>query len=143
MFARVIRAAVAYFAVVFAAGFALGAMRVAWLVPSVGERVAELAEIPLMLVVSALAARWAVRRFLAPAVAWQCIAAGCLALALLLCLELTLVLALRGLTFAAYLASRDPVSGTAYLVSLALFALMPALWLPFEARSQRSAGVRR
>jgi len=28
-------------------------------------------------------------------------------------------------------------------MSLALFALMPALWLPFEARSQRSAGVRR
>jgi len=34
MFARVIRAAAAYFAVVFAAGFAFGAMRVAWLVPS-------------------------------------------------------------------------------------------------------------
>jgi hypothetical protein len=141
MFARVIRAGVAYFAVVFAAGFALGAMRVAWLVPAVGERVAELAEIPLMLVVSALAARWVLRRFLSPAAAWPRIAAGCLALALLLSLELTLVLALRGLTFAAYLASRDPVSGTAYLASLALFALMPALWLPFEARPRRSAGT--
>jgi hypothetical protein len=143
MFARVIRASVAYFAVVFAAGFALGAMRVAWLVPAVGERVAELAEIPLMLVVSALAARWVLRRFLSPAAAWPRIAAGCLALALLLSLELTFVLSLRGLTFAAYLASRDPVSGTAYLLSLVLFALMPALWLPFEARSRRSAGTRR
>ena len=60
-----------------------------------------------------------------PATAWLRIAAGCLALALLLSLELTVVLALRGLTLATYLASRDPVAGAAYLLSLALFAVCP------------------
>jgi hypothetical protein len=41
--------------------------------------------------------------------------------------ELTLVLALRGLTIRQYLSSRDPVSGTAYYVSLGVFALLPLI----------------
>ena len=51
MFAGVLRAAAAYFAVTFAAGFALGTIRVAWLVPVVGERAAELMEMPVMVAV--------------------------------------------------------------------------------------------
>ena len=48
------------------------------------------------------------------------------ALAWLLLAESCLVLA-QGMTMAEYVASRDPVSGTAYLLSLALFAAMPLL----------------
>jgi hypothetical protein len=46
------------------------------------------------------------------------------ALGFLLVAELTLVLWLRGLTFAEYFRSRDPIPGTVYLVMLAVFALM-------------------
>jgi hypothetical protein len=124
---RVIRAAVAYFAVVFAAGFAFGVVRVGWVVPAIGERAAELAEMPLILAVVVLAARWVARKFHLPGSVPVRLAVGALALVLLLSLELTVVLALRGMSFAQYLDSRDPISGGAYLASLLLFGLMPAL----------------
>jgi type IV secretory pathway TrbD component len=52
---------------------------------------------------------------------------GCVALGLLLIAEFTLVLWLRGLSISQYLASRDPVSGTACYVMLGVFAIMPVL----------------
>lgn len=133
-----IRAGLAYFSVVFATGFALGTLRVLWLVPRLGERLAELAETPLMLLVSLLAARWVVRRFAVPDASMPRLQVGLLALALLVCCELTVVLAIRGLTFTEYLETRDPVSGTVYLASLALFAVLPAL----VGREERAAGNR-
>jgi hypothetical protein len=48
------------------------------------------------------------------------------ALALLLCAELAVVFFARGQTLGDYLASRDPVSGSAYAIALLLFAAMPA-----------------
>src|SRR5262245_56776337 len=65
---RVRKAGALYFAVVFETGFVLGPIRVPWVVPRVGIRAAELMEMPVMLVVVVLAARWIVRRF-APAAA--------------------------------------------------------------------------
>lgn len=52
---------------------------------------------------------------------------GLVGLLLLLAAELCLALQLGGVLPAEYVASRDPVSGTAYALSLVLFALMPAL----------------
>ena len=52
------KAGVLYFALVFAAGFALGTMRTLWVMPRLGARTAELIEQPVMLGVSILAARW-------------------------------------------------------------------------------------
>ena len=118
--------ALAYVALVFAAGFALGTLRVLLLVPRVGERNAELLEMPLMFVVVVLAARFVVRRF--PAARRSAYAvSGILALTLLLALEFSLVLGVRGLTIAEYFASRDPVSGGTYAIMLVVFAAMP--WL--------------
>jgi len=54
---EVLRVCVVYFAVVFAAGFAFGAIRVTWLVPRLGEGAAELLETPLMIMESFLTAR--------------------------------------------------------------------------------------
>jgi len=134
---RLLPAGITYFALVFAAGFALGVVRVGWLVARIGERNAELLEMPLMLVVVFLAARWVVRRFRLPQAAGPRLGAGILALALLLACELTVVLTLRGLTLGEYLASRDPLAGSVYAVSLLLFALMPALLLLGGARPRR------
>ena len=124
---RALKAGTAYFLWVFAAGFVLGVLRELWLTPWLGTRVAELAEMPLMLVVVVLAARWTVHRFTLPASMPARWGVGLLAVGWLLLAEIALVLGLRGMTLADYLAGRDPVAGTAYLLSLLLMAAMP--WL--------------
>ncbi len=124
---RTVVAGLSYFACAFGAGFALGAIRVPLLVPRLGVRVAELIEMPLMLAVIVLAARWTVRRFALPPTLAARLGMGALALALLLGAEFTLVLWLQGLTLSTYLASRDPVSGSVYALMLIVFAAMPLM----------------
>lgn len=118
-------AALSYFAIVFGAGFVLGAIRVPLLVPRLGVRMAELIEMPVMGVIIVLAARFIVRRFQLPTTAAVRLAVGGAALALLVAAELLLTVALQGQTVSAYIASRDPVSGSVYLLMLGVFALMP------------------
>jgi hypothetical protein len=50
---------------------------------------------------------------------------GFLAFVLLLAAEFGLVLQIRGLSIAEYVAGRDPVSGTVYYMMLGVFAVMP------------------
>ena len=114
-----------YFAVVFAAGFVFGAVRVFWLVPRLGIRVAELTELPWMLVVVLFAARWVNRRFLIARDQSARLSVGVMALALLLLAELAVGVMLGGLAPAQVFLNHDPVSGTAYYLSLCVFALMP------------------
>jgi hypothetical protein len=124
---RLLKFGVIYFALVFGAGFILGPIRVLWLVPRMGQRLAELVETPVMLVVIILSARWVVRRLAVPATPSQRLTVGLVALVLLGICEFTVVLWLRGLSIAEYFAGRDPVAGAVYLVMLGLFAAMPLL----------------
>ncbi|MDH3492495.1 MAG: hypothetical protein OEM82_03015 [Acidobacteriota bacterium] len=128
-----LKAGSVYFLLVFAAGFALGVLRVLLLVPRLGEGTAELPEMPVMLVVVFFGARRAVKWFeiMGLGVALGC---GLIALGLLVTAELTLVLAIQGTTFAEYIASRDAVSFTAYLISLGLFAVMPLIIVRYRIR---------
>jgi hypothetical protein len=128
-----------YFLVVFAFGFVLGVGRTLWLVPRIEERWAELAETPVMLVVIYLAARWVSGRLsLAAHDTPVQSGVGLVGLALLLGAEIGFILQLRGISMADYVAQRDPVSGTVYALSLALFAAMPAL--VSKAGERRCAG---
>jgi hypothetical protein len=123
----VLKAGTLYFALVFAAGFVLGTIRALWVVPSLGARTAELIEAPIMVVVSLFTASWVARRLsldLRPAVR---IGTGLVALALMLVVEFTFVLWVRGLSLREYFATRDRVSGAAYVAALGIFALMPFL----------------
>ena len=120
-------AALAYFALVFGAGFLLGAIRVPLLVPRLGERTAELLEMPVMFVVILVAARFVVRRFALPPSAGVRLPIGVMALSLLVAAELLLALAVQNQSLAQYIASRDPVSGGVYLAMLVLFAAMPLI----------------
>lgn len=125
---RIARAALAYFALVFGTGFVLGAVRVPFLVPRLGVRMAERLEMPLMFVAIVLSARFVARRFaLASAARRAAIAVGGIALACLIVAELGVAWALGATDPAAYLASRDPVSGTVYALMLLVYASMPAL----------------
>jgi len=121
------KAGLLYFALVFGAGFVLGSIRILWVVPRFGARMAELMETPIMFVVTIAAARWIVRRLAVPSVPSRRLAMGCIALGLMLIAEFTLVLWLRSLSIGEYLSSRDPLSGTVYYAMLAVFAIMPLL----------------
>ena len=124
---RILKAGALYFALVFAAGCVLGPFRILWAVPRFGERMGELMETPIMLVVIILAARWIARRVIASPAPSTLLGVGCVALGFLLVAEFTAVLWLRGLTIGEYFASRDPVSGAVYIVMLGVFAVMPLL----------------
>jgi len=124
---RVAAAGLAYFSIVFAAGFVLGVIRERWAYGALGKKAAELAEIPLMIGVVILAAMWVVSRFTLRRTVAQRLGTGVLALALLVAAELGVILGVRDLTLEEYLDSRDPLVFTAYLGALLLFALMPVL----------------
>ena len=80
-----------------------------------------------MLVVIVLAARWMARRLAVPPTPLRLLGVGFVGLGLLLVVEFTVVLRLRGLTIGEYFAKRDPVAGTAYIMMLGVFAVMPLL----------------
>lgn len=124
---RILEAGILYFALVFGTGFVLGTVRTLWVAPRVGARLAELAEAPIMLVVTIVAARWVVQRLAVPSLPSARLGMGGIALGLLLAAEFGLVRWLRGVKIRAYLATRDPVSGSAYYVMLAVFAVLPLL----------------
>jgi asparagine N-glycosylation enzyme membrane subunit Stt3 len=124
---RTIKAGMTYFSLTFGAGFVLGAIRVPFLVPRLGERAAELLEMPLMFIVIVLAARFTAERFALPATVLVRLSTGLLALGLLIAAELFLAVGLQDRSLGDYVSSRDPVSGSVYLAMLALFAAMPFL----------------
>ncbi|ASC70179.1 hypothetical protein XM38_011090 [Halomicronema hongdechloris C2206] len=123
----ILKSGLLYFAIVFAVGFILGPIRVLWAVPRFGTRVGELMEMPFMLIAIILAALWVVRRLSVPPGLWTRLCMGLVALGFLLIAEFGAVLQLWGLSIAEYLANRDPVSGTIYILMLGVFAAMP--WL--------------
>jgi len=122
-----LKAAVLYFAVALGAGVGFGTLRVLWVTPRFGPRAAELMEMPVMLMISAHAAGWIVRRLEVPP-RWTCrLGMGSLALAFLVIAEFTVVLRLRGLSIGDYLATLDPVAATSYYAALGVFAVIPLL----------------
>lgn len=124
--------AVLYFVLVFGAGFVLGIGRVLVIVPLLGERTAELLEMPLMLGVTVVAARWIVRHRMDDPRLFATLSVGFIALGILLIAELAVGVWLRGMSVAEVFLNRDPVSGTTYYMSLLLFAVMPTLIIRFR-----------
>jgi hypothetical protein len=119
--------AVTYFSLIFGAGFVLGTVRVLWLVPRVGVRIAELSELPLMLVAVFVAARWVNRQFVSLRTQSTRVLVGLVALAFLLAAEVALGVVLRAMSPTQVLVDRDPVSGAAYYLGLCVYAMAP--WL--------------
>jgi len=124
---KTFKAGVLYFVLVFAAGFVLGTIRTLCAVPRLGVKTAELMEAPIMFGVSILAARWVVRHVGIPPLWPRRLAVGCIALGLMLLVEFTVVLWVRGMTIRGYFQTRDPVSGAVYFMTLGAFAVIPIL----------------
>ena len=124
---RIIKAAVVYFVIVFGAGSVLGLIRTLLVVPRLGERIAELIELPVMLLIILLAAKFIVDKFHLPPSLRYRLGAGALAFAFGLVFEFGVVLKLRGLTLTEYFQTRDPIAIAVYYLALVLLALMPVL----------------
>ena len=141
---RILKLGAVYFASVFAAGFALRTVRTLWVAPRLGERLAESAEAPLMLAISTLVARASVRRHPELTRSTKWLGVGMLALAMMLLVEFTVVLRLRGMSLDEYFSTRDPVSGSVYYASLALFTILPFLAFHWrQGRERRATGSTR
>lgn len=126
---KTIQSGLAYFAIVMGAGFGLGVIRVPFLVPRIGERWAELAEMPLMAAVIYWAAGFILHRFPEVASPSRALLAGLLAFALTVAAEFVLATVLQNRALAEFLASRDKVSGSVYVALLLVVAVMPRLRL--------------
>ncbi len=99
--------------------------RVPFLVPRIGERWGDLVEMPIMAAAIFFDSGYVLRQFPEVNFPGQSLVVGFLALALTICAELGLAVALQNKTLAEYLSSRDKISGSVYLIMLVLFALMP------------------
>lgn len=93
-----LQAGALYFTIVFCAGFVVGTLRTLWVAPRIGNRAAELAEAPFMLVFTAIAARCVIRYLAMPVTLSDRLVMGCLALGLMLIAEFVLALWLRRLS---------------------------------------------
>ncbi|MBS0374241.1 MAG: hypothetical protein JSR73_06645 [Proteobacteria bacterium] len=111
---------------IYAAGFALGIVR-SWLVaPRIGERRAQLLEVPLMLLIGfVLSGR--VRDRLRGCTGGELLRAGALAIVVLLVLEAATGMLLRGGSVRDALINPDPVAGAAYYAALLFLLVLPAL----------------
>ena len=133
---KVLKASLAYFGIVFGVGFLLGMIRVPLLVPAVGERWAELIELPFLLIAIFFASRWVVRSFRFRQGLFEPLLVGVTAAGLLLVVEFSVVLWLRGQSISAFLANRDLVAGTLYYVAVGIFALMPLIQVHVNRRRE-------
>ena len=104
-----------------------------------GLQLREREQMPVMLVVIWISARFVLHRFRLPSASLGLLLTGLWALCLLLGAELLLAVALADRSLAQYIASRDPVSGSVYLGMLAVFAAMPLLHARAAARLPGSA----
>lgn len=130
-----VKAGLVYFALVFAAGFALGTIRVLFVVPAVGEAPAVLVEIPIMLTISWIVCRLIVRRFAVPPVIRDRAVTGGLAFALLMTAEIGVAWLLGRRSVSAYLAHYVTLAGAFGLAGQLAFAAFPLLQLKLSSRS--------
>lgn len=121
----ILKPALAYFAVVFAAAFAFGALRVTLIAPQIGAFLAVALEVPLILALSWVVAGRVLRRW--PLTAGKALAMGALAFLLLMVAEFALAFVLSGQAPQAYAASLLTAAGMLGLAGQIGFALIPAL----------------
>jgi hypothetical protein len=120
-----IRAGIAYFAIIFAAGFVLGTIRTLGLAPRIGAPAAVLVELPFMLVIAWVTCRWLVSRLAVAPASGPRLAMGIVAFVLLMAAELALSVLLFGGTVPAFADALRSPEGLLGLAGQVAFAAMP------------------
>lgn len=124
---RAATAGLVYFLIVFAAGFALGTLRVLLLAPHVGALPAVVLELPMMLAVSWVACRWTIDRFEVPRMPPPRIVMGFIAFACLMLAEYAVGVFGFGRTLAQHVAHYGTAPALAGLLAQIAFAAFPVL----------------
>ena len=124
-----IKAGLLYFAIVFIAGFVLGAVRVLAVIPVLGELKAVALELPVILSVSWLACRKLIVTFSVPPQVAPRIVMGALAFGILMLVEFGFSVLVFGRSGAGYVALLRTAPGLLGLAGQLGFALMPLLHL--------------
>lgn len=122
-----LRAGLAYFAILFAAGFLVGTVRVLLIEPQLGPVASVLIELPLMLALSWFVARRLIARFDPSASVKDRIVMGSSAVLLLVCAEMLLGALAFGMSATEQLARYATPRGVLTLVGQVGFALIPVL----------------
>jgi hypothetical protein len=120
-------AGLVYFAVVFALGFVLGTLRVLLIVPMLGETIAVLVELPIMLAASWFACGWVITRMKVPGDAVARLTLGGLAFAVLMIAELGVSVFAFGRGVAEHYTTYRALSAQVGLAAQVLFALFPLI----------------
>lgn len=120
-------AGLAYFGVVFAAGFGLGTLRVLVLAPKLGENAAVLLELPIILAVSWAACRWLIARFGVSKMLTDRLVMGGLAFTVLIAAETGVSVLGFGRTLSAHLEHYRQIPALIGLAGQVAFALFPIL----------------
>ncbi len=137
---RALLAGVYYFAIVFALGFALGTIRVLFIVPLLGELGAVFLELPIMLVASWFVCSWLVRRFQVPPAVEARLIMGGIAFVLLMLAELAVSVFAFGRSPAEHWGTYSSASALWGLAAQVAFAAMPLVRRPAGSfRSAKSA----
>lgn len=130
-------AGLVYFAIVFACGFGLGAIRTVWIAPVAGELAAVLIELPLILAISWVICGKVVCRFNLPAAFGSRLPMGVLALALLLAAEAGLSILGFGRTLSEHVASYYSASGAMGALGQLAFGAFPVVQMRHRSSSSR------
>ena len=124
---QVLKAGTIYFLIAVGAEFVLEVIRLQVVALHVSERLAEMLEIPNVLLATIIGARWVVDRFILPPLPGVRLGIGLVALILVVIAEWTVILPLHGLSVSEYLATKDSVVGIAPLGALGVLTVMPFL----------------
>lgn len=122
-----LKAGALYFAVVFAAGFVLGALRVMAIAPRLGETAAVLVELPVMLALSWFVCAWLVRRQAVPAAATERIVMGGAAFVMLMAAEAGVSVFAFGRSPAEHFEAYRAATAQIGLAAQVVFAAFPLL----------------
>ena len=123
------RAGVAYFGIIFAAGFLLGILRVLILVPWSGELYAVLFELPVILILSWIVSRRLIARLSVPQKVVARLVMGGLAFCLLMLAEIGVSTLAFGQPLSDFSARYQSASAQLGLAGQVLFALFPVIQL--------------
>ena len=120
-------AGIGYCAIVFAAGFALGVLRILELAPRLGETTAVLVELPPMLLISWIACRWIVAKSHLSSRVGDRLIMGGTAFTVLMAAEVSFSFLTLGRTFQGHFVHYASLSAQLGLAGQIAFALFPVL----------------